>query len=67
MAELMEMSELKKVIKDMDAKRKEDLLMAVIAETFDTFYTHEVDRQDAIIDIIENVTGLDNLNVILYK
>lgn len=64
---MIKVSELKAVIRKMDNARKEDLLLAMVGEVFDHAYDYESDRLDAIIEVIENVTDMDDLQVLLYE
>lgn len=64
---MIKVSDLKEVIRKMDNARKEDLLLAIVGEVFDHAYDYEADRLDAIIEVIENVTDMENLQVLLYE
>ena len=60
-------SDLIKVVNKLDSQRKSDLCYGLIDALFDTAWDYDLDQMDSVLEVIENITGLDNLNVILYE
>ena len=61
------MSELKNVkgvvqeVLAMDAKRKDDLLTQLVMSIFDDFFDDDIDRVEDMLEMIENISGIENL------
>jgi len=49
---------LRKAVKAMDTRRKDDLLDDLVQVVFDDFYDDQ-DRREAMIETIENISGVD--------
>lgn len=58
--------DVRRVIGKMDNKRRQDMLDSIICEMFDDFYDDNDHRMESLIEIIENISGLDNLECLLY-
>lgn len=56
-----------RAIKKLDDKRKNDLLHSLVSEMFDDFFRDGDAKIESMIEVIENITGLDNVESLLYQ
>ena len=60
-------SDLIKVVNALNSKRKSDLCYGLVDAIFESCYDYDLDQMDNVIEVIENITGLEDLNVLLYE
>jgi hypothetical protein len=65
MSEVKNIQDVKKVVMAMDDLRKNDLLCQLIEVVFDDFFGDDADRVDAMVEQIENISGIENLCLFL--
>jgi hypothetical protein len=58
----MTSKDLRRVVLAMDSKRKDDLLVSLVDAVFDDFFDYSIDYAENLSEIIENITGLENLS-----
>ena len=58
----MTSKDLWRVVLAMDSKRKDDLLVSLVDAVFDDFFDYSIDYAENLSEIIENITGLENLS-----
>jgi hypothetical protein len=51
----------------LDIKRKDDLICSLVDAIFDMEYDYDFDQMDNIIEVIENISGIDNLQVLMHE
>jgi hypothetical protein len=65
MSEVKSVSEVKEIILAMDSKRKDDLLTQLVMSVFDDFFKDDCDRVEDMLEVIENISGIENLCLFL--
>ena len=60
------MIDVRRAVKNLDPKRKDDLLAQLIEAVFDDFFDDDLDRVEDMLETIENITGLENLMSIYH-
>jgi hypothetical protein len=65
MSEVKSVSEVKEIILAMDSKRKDDLLTQLVMSVFDDFFEDDCDRVEDMLEVIENISGIENLCLFL--
>ena len=55
------MVDVRRVIKNLDQKRKDDLLTQLVEAVFDDFFDDDLGRVEDMLETIENISGLENL------
>jgi hypothetical protein len=61
MSKVKSVVEVKKIILAMDRKRKDDLLTQLVMSIFDDFFEDDCDRVEDMLEIVENISGIENL------
>lgn len=63
----MTKSDLIKVVNKLSPKMKSELCYGLVDALFESYYDYDFDQMDNVIEVIENVTDLENLQVILHE
>jgi hypothetical protein len=63
----MKKSDLIKVVNKLSPKMKSELCYGLVDALFESYYDYDFDQMDNVIEVIENVTDLENLQVILHE